>query len=52
MKHDEKEVQIWKKEFEDYRNPNFKGYLEQEIEKDAIEFSQHIINKIQKELMQ
>lgn len=46
MKHDEKEVKIWKKEFEEYKNPDFKGYAEQEIEKDAIDFSQKLIDFI------
>lgn len=49
IKHDEKEVGVWKKEFEEYKNPNFNGYLDQEIEKDAIQFSKKMIKKLLKE---
>lgn len=45
-----KEVEIWRKEFKKYHNP-FKSsqdiYVNQEIEKDAIEFSCCLIKKIQ-----
>ncbi|MFA7422700.1 MAG: hypothetical protein WCZ00_03075 [Acholeplasmataceae bacterium] len=39
MEHDEIEVGIWKKEFEEYKNPNFDGYMNQHLEEDAINFS-------------
>lgn len=51
MKHEAIEVEIWKKEFEQYKNPNFNEYLDQEIEKDAINFSVKMINKIQEEVL-
>lgn len=46
MKHDEKEVQSWKEEFEQYKNPDFKGYAEQAIEKDAIKYSEIMLQKL------
>ena len=39
-------VDKWKSEFDQYKNPSNTGYLEQEIEKDAIKFSKYLINKI------
>lgn len=51
MKHDKNEVEVWKREFSVYKNPNFNGYLDQEIEKDAVFFSEKLINKIQEEAL-
>lgn len=46
VKHDEHEVEIWKREFNEYMNPSFDGYLNQFLEKDAIEFSNNLLDQI------
>lgn len=47
MNHDdEKVVAKWKEEFELYKDPNSNMYLEQKIEKDAVHFSQIMIDFI------
>lgn len=42
--HDPKVVEVWLKEFDDYKRPGHDHYLNQEIEKDAITFSEKLIN--------
>ncbi len=44
--HDPKVVEIWLKEFDDYKRPGHDHYLNQEIEKDAIEYSRIILNEL------
>jgi hypothetical protein len=44
--HDPKIVAIWAKEFDNYKRPEHNDYLNQEIEKDAIAFSNKLINYI------
>lgn len=44
--HDPKVVEVWHKEFEDYKRPGHDYYLNQEIEKDAFEFSENLIESI------
>jgi hypothetical protein len=39
-------IEVWKKEFYDYLDPRFDGYFEQEIEKDAIKFSEIMVIKV------
>ena len=46
MQHDEIEVKIWEKEFEEYKNPNIDGYFDQCLEKDAIWFSDYLIKGV------
>jgi len=46
IKHDKDEVEVWKKEFEEYKEPSFNEYLDQTIEKDAVWFSERLIDEI------
>jgi hypothetical protein len=41
--HDPKVVRVWLREFDDYKRPGHGQYLNQEIEKDAIAFSDKLI---------
>ena len=41
--HDPKIVKIWKNEFDNYKHPDHKDYWDQEIEKDAIRFSEDLL---------
>lgn len=43
-------LEIWRQEFKDYQNPNSESYLKQEIEKDAIEFSESFLKEIIEDL--
>ncbi|GEM_PF-3636516 len=36
----------WNGEFDQYKNPSNTVYIEQEIGKDAIKFSEYLVNKI------
>lgn len=39
-------IEQWKKEFQDYSNPNSVNYLEQDIEKDAVAYSERLISQV------
>lgn len=43
---DPKQVERWKTEFENYKQPGHDDYLNQEIEKDAIAFSNKLIKDV------
>ena len=50
--HDPKVVEVWLREFDDYKRPGHDHYLKQEIEKDAIAFSDKLINDMINEAKQ